>query len=503
MSEPERDSDEAARQFALATIGAFAIARLAMMATLGLGRDESYTIVISRKLALSYFDHPPLHQWIAHFAALAFGETVWVRLPFVAMFALTGWLTFLATQVLFGARAGAIALFALNVTPFFFASAGGWVVPDGPLLLGLAAALLALAKLFYEAPGERQAWALWLAVGAALGFAGLSKYSAALTALGLVGFVVLSPARRRWLAHPAPYVAALLALTIVSPVFVWNAGHGWVSFRFQGGRGAPDSQGGLLQALGMILGEIAYLTPWIFAGLAAAAIAAIRKRPQDDDRSLFLLCLAAPPVLVFTLTPLWGARGIPHWTMPGWFFVYPMLGAWLGERRFDLGRWGLGSAAFLAALILLVVSQSRTGWIERMIGAPASFPDPTLESLDWGALRDAPGLSDRPDFVVVTKWWEGGKAAIALGPGVPVFVFSADPRGMAFLDNSARFVGHDAAILVARNKVASAQAQLQDYFESLDPPQFFAFGRGGRDEVEVAILRGRRLTRAFPVPYPL
>ena len=41
VSEPKRDGDDAARQFALATIGAFALARLAMMATLGLGRDES------------------------------------------------------------------------------------------------------------------------------------------------------------------------------------------------------------------------------------------------------------------------------------------------------------------------------------------------------------------------------------------------------------------------------------------------------------------------------
>ena len=35
------------------------------------GFDEAYTLVISRRLDLSYFDHPPLHQWIAHFAALA------------------------------------------------------------------------------------------------------------------------------------------------------------------------------------------------------------------------------------------------------------------------------------------------------------------------------------------------------------------------------------------------------------------------------------------------
>ncbi len=379
-------------------------------------------------------------------------------------------------------------------------------MPDGPLLFALACALLALTKLFYGSPSIREAWGLWLMAGAAFGLAGLSKYSAVLTALGLIAFVGVSPARRRWLAHPAPYVAALLAIAIVSPVFVWNARHGWASLRFQGERGAPDSQGSLLQALGMMLGEIAYLTPWIFAGLAAACLAALRSAPHRDDRRLFLICLALPPILVFSLTPLWGSRGIPHWAMPGWFFLYPLLGGWLAEpaqRRFRLRRWAIGSAAVLAVLALLVVSQSATAWIERVAGASKKAPDPTLESLDWAPLRDAPGLAQRPDFVVVTKWWEGGKVALALGPDVPVFVFSADPRGMAFLDDSARFVGRDGAIVVASDKLEAVRAQLQGYFESFDPPQFFAFGRAGRGEVELAILRGRRLTRAFPVPYPL
>ena len=65
---------DAAARTALALIVVFALARLALAATLGLGVDEAYTIVVSRRLDLSYFDHPPLHQWIAHFAALAFGE---------------------------------------------------------------------------------------------------------------------------------------------------------------------------------------------------------------------------------------------------------------------------------------------------------------------------------------------------------------------------------------------------------------------------------------------
>ena len=49
-------------------IAGFLVARLAFAVPLGPGIDESYTLAISRTLALSYFDHPPLHQWIAHAA---------------------------------------------------------------------------------------------------------------------------------------------------------------------------------------------------------------------------------------------------------------------------------------------------------------------------------------------------------------------------------------------------------------------------------------------------
>ncbi|MGC2397829.1 MAG: hypothetical protein WA579_17755, partial [Rhodomicrobium sp.] len=48
----------------LAFIGAFAIAKLLAARASGFTGDEAYTIVISRSFQLSYFDHPPLHQWI-------------------------------------------------------------------------------------------------------------------------------------------------------------------------------------------------------------------------------------------------------------------------------------------------------------------------------------------------------------------------------------------------------------------------------------------------------
>ncbi len=494
---------ETAAGAALALIVAFALARLALAATLGPGYDEAYTIVVARRLDLSYFDHPPLHQWIAHYAALAFGEGAATRLPFIALFAATGWLAFALTRRLFDARAGLVALVALNVSPFFLVSAGGWVVPDGPLLFALAGAALTLAKLFFDAPSPRAAWGLWLAAGLWLGLAGLSKYSAALFVVGLVAFVALSPRQRRWFAHPAPYLAALLALAMISPVIVWNWRHGWVSLTFQGERGAMAGAWRPAQVGAMLLGQIAYLTPWIFVPLAGALVAGARKAMQDERR-LFLVCLALPPIVVFTLTPLWGARGLPHWPMPGWFFAFPLMGAWLGEpwaARWDIKRWAIVCAGLTGAIAVLVVSQAATGWLGRLVPLGAGAVDPTLETLDWGALRAAPALQDAA-FVVATKWMEGGKIALALGPRTPLFVFSDDPRGMAFLDDAARFVGRDGVVVVPESRLDRTLTQLRPYFSRFDPPQSFALRRAGRDEIALALVGAHGLTRAFPVPYP-
>ena len=86
-------------------------------------------------------------------------------LPFIAMFSATGWVYYRLTCELFGPRAAVIGLFALNVTPFFFASAGSWIVPDGPLLLALAIAALAAARLFFAKPPENASRMAALALG--------------------------------------------------------------------------------------------------------------------------------------------------------------------------------------------------------------------------------------------------------------------------------------------------------------------------------------------------
>lgn len=498
MPDPEKD------RLALTILGGFLVARLVFAFALGLGIDESYTIAISRRLSLSYFDHPPLHLWIAHFTALALGENVLARAPFVALFFATGWLAYRFAGDLFGRRAALIALFGLNVTPFFFASAGSWIVPDGPLLFGLAVAAVAATRLFFhDSPDEASPWRLWLLVGVGLGLAGLSKYSAVLTAGGLAAFVVLSPKQRHWLKHPAPYVSAIVAFAMITPVIVWNARHGWASFEFQGGRGAPS--GGLrpAQFAAMALGEIAFLSPWIFAPLVAGLVDALRL--WRDERRLFLLCLSLPPIVLFTLTPLWGGRGQPHWTMPGWFFAFALMGAWvdqLGVSISALRRWAFVASALLAAIAAVAVAQASTGWPWAFLTAGSRFADPMLESFEWRDLKQAPIFDPAPSFVVSTKWSDAGKIALALGPQIPVFVLSNDPRGWAFSDDRGRFVGQRGVIVTPAADVAATLAAVRPLFAELGQPQFYTLGRLGRPEIRLALISARGLTRSLPMPYP-
>ena len=486
---------------ALVVLAAFLAARLVFAFLLGPGVDESYTLAISRTLNLSYFDHPPIHQWMAHFAAHCFGEGVGARLPFIVLFAATGWLIYMLTEDLFGPQAAIVALFSLNVAPFFFASAGTWILPDGPLLFGLSLAAVTLARLLFQNRNER-AWRLWLLAGAGFGIAGLSKYSAALTVAGLAAFFALAPKERRWLRCPEPYVAAVLAALIVAPVFLWNAEHGWVSFAFQGSRGAPSAFRPP-QGLQMALGEIVYLFPWLFAALLAGLAAAWRAR--RDERGLFPLCLALPPILVFTLTPFWGGRGLPQWTMPGWLFAFPLLGAWVEERSLSprrLRAWALVSASFLAAVVAVVTFQARTGRLLRLVPSTRAIPDPTLEAFSWDSLRKAAPLNPPPAFVVATKWSDAGKLALALGPSAPVFVVSDDPRGWAFVGGGAKLIGLDGVIVARSADAAVAEALAAPLFDALGPPSKVSLTRNGYPEIELALIPATGLKRELPLPNP-
>jgi 4-amino-4-deoxy-L-arabinose transferase-like glycosyltransferase len=470
--------------------------RLLFAAALGLGIDESYMVAAGRRLQPSYFDHPPLAWWLAWGAARLFASEapVVVRLPFILLFALTTWLVYRLTSRLFDSRAGLWAAIVVNLAPVLGVTTASWVLPDGPLDAGLLGAALCLAGALSAA--GRAAWGWWLGAGICAGLALLSKYSAALAMLGALAFLLSEPAVRRWLARPHPYAAGVVALALFLPVLVWNARHGWISFRFQAGRaGGRFDPLGPLAALG---GAALYFLPWIWLPLLWCGAAALRRGPRDKN-SWLLLCLAAPPIVFFSVVSLW-SHVLFHWAAPGYLLLVPLLGAALERWRQagrPVGRW-LGATAIVVLLGAgLVASEVKFNWLPRALWVSALGKDPLRDAVDWASLRaelGERGLLDRPGLVVAAiRWLDAGKIDYALGGRVPVLCLGPDPRQYGLVAPLADYAGDDVLIVAPGRSLAAIEAQFGASFDAIEPLAPAAIRDAGQRVASLPLFIGRRL----------
>ena len=493
-----------APQAALALIAGFSVLRLVSAGLVGLGVDETYTLAIARQLQLSYFDHPPLHLWLVHLCSGLLGYGRLARLPFVVLFAGSSWLLFALTRRLFGPRAGVWAVLTLNLSAFFTVVASSWVLPDGPLIFCLLAAACQLTDIFFDA-NDPQAPAAggrigpWLGAGVWIGLAGLSKYQAVLFAFGVAVFLLSTVRGRAWLRRPGPYLAALTAAAILSPVLIWNAQNHWASFAFQGGRAAAGHALRPAAALSALLGQAALLFPWVFAPLALATYRAAR-RGGADERQWFCLTVGVPGILLFALTPVWGQTTLPHWAMPSWLFLMPLLGDMLARAETDR-RWPKiwAACSLLACLVLWTVlaSDAATGWVGRAWPRTFAKGDPTLESVEWAPLAAAVSgldlLKERNVFIVSMKWNEAGRIVPMFWDRAPVVVFSDDPRGFGYSRGVGELVGRDALIVVKPEDLGAGLDRVKLCFANVQPLSIAEFGRSGRPELQLHLFAGHRL----------
>jgi Dolichyl-phosphate-mannose-protein mannosyltransferase len=478
-------------------IGTF-LARLVFASALGLGIDESYMVAAGRKLQLSYFDHPPAAWWMAWAAAHLTGSdsALVVRLPFIALFAITTWLMYRVTSVLFGAPAGLWAAVVLNLVPVFGISAATWVLPDGPLLaavLGTAACLIAALP----ATG-RAAWGWWLGTGACAGLALCSKYSAVLTIFGILAFLLTQPTGRRWLMRPHPYVAGLLAVTIFLPVVIWNAEHGWVSFLFQGGRARGSFRP--FGPIATLAGQAAFLLPWVWAPLVVCGFTALSRGPRDSARWL-LVCLAAPAIIAFTAVSLW-SNVLFHWPAPGYLMLLPLLGDAIA-RRWRTSRpvrvWLAATAAFVVGGAAVLASEVRLHWLPAVIGNFPIGKDPSLDLVDWTSLRQEladRGLLDRPGLVVAaTRWSDAGKIDYALGGRVPVICLGPDKHQYGLIAGQDDYAGAD-VLIIARTPLEKIIGQFWFLFDTIEAVAPATVLHAGRPALRLPLFLGHRLRKA-------
>jgi 4-amino-4-deoxy-L-arabinose transferase-like glycosyltransferase len=482
---------------------------LAWAAAIGPGNDEAYHYLFTVHRDWSYFDHPPMLAFVEALGVLAAGGTVSalsLRLGFVALFAGSTWLMARLTERFYGAKAGVFAALALNVTAYHGLAASTFALPDGPLLFFWLLTLERLAAAV-ESPGGKLG--PWVGVGLAWGGALLSKYHAVFLPAGALLYVVLDREARRWLRRPGPYVAVALGALLFTPVLWWNATHHWASFLFQGGRalGALRFQPQTLAFY--LLGQAAYLCPWIWLRLVNVLVRR-GARLYEDAHDRFLVCQAVVPLALFTAVA--SIREVlPHWTLVGFLALFPMLGRlWAGawdQAPGPLAR-RLGLMAAVPVLVgLLAVVEARTGLLQK--GRPGGLgllnvtSDPTVELVGWeqiGAELKRRGLLDRPGTFLFTRmWYHSGHLGFAVrGSSTPVLCYNPfDARSFAFWSRPGDWVGDDGILVAVNDRFNEADVYAR-WFERVEPLGTFDVTRAGVPVRKVSLFRCVRQTRPFP-----
>ena len=456
------------------------LARIVAAYCMGLGIDESYAVSID--WSLSYFDHPPLHFWLTHAAMYMFGnvEHLVVRLPFLLLSLLTALLLFRLTKKIFDDKAGFFSVLFYCTTPIanYFGLA---VLPDGPLVPAMLAAAFVMLYMIEELDSDsaRHRRALWLTFGVCTGLAILSKYTGVFMYFGLFLYALTQGKLKKLLCAPALYMASLATLIVISPILIWNSQHQWISFLFQGSRVASASFQPLY-FLTMLGGQAGYLLPWVWFMLIYSSCAIFIKAGCFDKiaqrkQAISLLCLASGPVILFTIPSLWGGTTLPHWAVPGYVLLFPLLGR-VAERAHERrAAWPKVLAILSTAIFIFMVSVLSV----LSIRLPATMENSKYalrahealsETLDWQGLSEYTArtqllTTSHADFILCYDYLVAAKVNYALYGKIPVLCINPNPHQFYFEHDYAAFIGKTALIIVDKDKTA-AIAQTAKYFSS-------------------------------------
>ncbi len=422
---------ETALRAGLAAFAVLVLLRFVLAATANLAEDEAYYWLWSTHLASGYYDHPPMIAYWIRAGTAIFGQTEF-GVRFIGLLSAIGgsYLLFRTSLSLFHDRTAAWAcVFWMNATLLCNAAAIV-ATPDTPLAFFTTAALFALAKLIET---RRGAW--WYAIGASLGLAFMSKYTAALLLPGLVLWMIASAEGRRWFLRPEPYIGAVIAVLIIAPVVYWNYAHDWASFAKQAEHGIKDKPANAILSVAEFFGGQAGLaTPLIFLFcLFGSGYALVRGFNRGESRWLLLGAMSAP-MLAFFFVHAANQKIQPNW--PGLAYPAAILAAVHAFRALSAekgaARW-LSTAFRLAPWIGIAFTMAAFAQLGLGLLPLTAKKDPTSRLKGWSQLGGDVERLQRENgagMVLTDRYAITGELAF----------YGAGPGGVAQVNERIRYV---------------------------------------------------------------
>ena len=338
----------------LILIGVFSIIKLILAFSLELGNDEAYYWLYSQYLQWNYFDHPPMVAlWIRLFTLnLSLEQSEgFIRLGSVAGSALSTWFLYKTVALIHSDRAGWFTAVLYNASFYSAITAGLYILPDSPQMVFWTLAFLLIAKI----TKNENAWTNWLLFGLVAWLCIMSKIHGAFLWIGLGGYILFQ--RRKWFGKPQLYVAFLITLIVISPIFFWNMRYDFATFRFHSSRIDVDEL--IFQWKSFfkeLASEIGFNNPVNFFLILSALIAWHRKKLWYQPALAIYTFIGLPLIALLLFISIFRNVTLPHWSGPAYVSLMPMAGIGLAhtsQRVFpNILKWCLG--IFLVAYLAYV-----------------------------------------------------------------------------------------------------------------------------------------------------
>lgn len=371
--------------------------------------DEAQYWTWSRHPDWSYYSKGPLLAWLIALSTALFGDGEWqVRLPaWIASGLLALVLAQLAWRMFERREAVVWAVLLATTTPLYF-GLGQVMTTDIFLFLAWATALLGLYRALVLAQSGG-----WIIAGTAAGIGALAKSTMALLPLAVFLWLLLTPSRRTQLRTPYPWIAALIALLLVSPILVWNAGHDWVMFRHDEGH-VGEAEPGLRYLGEFIASQWLLLSPVI----AIIGVVLLHRPPRERGQAfVWWVCLG---VLGFFVIKAALGKVQPNWAAPAYLGLLALLAGHLSSASKTMQNWARGGVALSVALCLLVFFAPLLGLDGRR--------DPLKELKGWNEpIQALAGEAGETDFLLTDRYRLASELAF-YWPGKPSVFLTTEGR---------------------------------------------------------------------------
>ena len=329
--------------------------RMLVACSLELGNDEAYYQTYAQFLQWNYFDHPPMVALMIRLSTfnLFFHEEFFIRLSSLICAAAGTWMIFKIGSIIHKPRTGWIAAILYNTSFYTSIIAGTFILPDSPQVICWLLSMYLMIRILENKGGNKNQALLFTLLGISTGFCIMSKVHGIFLWLGFGAYIIFY--RREFLRLPMFWIAGLICIMMIYPIYHWNLENHFITYNYHQGRirfwGKNPDMDHLLQQL---LGSVFYSNPvnFIIYLLTLSAIAKHKIKNLPIVYPLFLW-LSLPLIIVLLWTALYNET-LPHWSGPSYLSLMLLAACWMEENIHSRhARAWLKTAVWIYGLVVI------------------------------------------------------------------------------------------------------------------------------------------------------